>query len=47
MKVKITYTETEKKQADKLASLYLEQLQIPEVKGSVPQTCHPPHFRSR
>ena len=27
MKVKITYTEKEKKQADKLASLYLEQLQ--------------------
>lgn len=27
MKVKITYTEKEKQQADKLAALYLEQLQ--------------------
>lgn len=27
MKVKITYTEPEKQQADKLAALYLEQLQ--------------------
>lgn len=26
MKVKITYTENEKQQADKLAALYLEQL---------------------
>lgn len=27
MKVKITYTEQERRQADKLAALYLEQLQ--------------------
>ena len=27
-------------------TIYLKQLQIPEVKGLVPQTCHPPHFRS-
>ena len=27
-------------------TIYLKQLQIPEDKGLVPQTCHPPHFRS-